>query len=73
MLKVDILLKIRQNKTLKNECCVAWNISPSTLQRWLQTNDPMLTRWDRLEFLCKSLGMDEPSDLVEKSVSHFNN
>lgn len=72
MLKNDILLKIRTNKVLKNQMCLAWDISPATLQRWLQDNDPALTQWDRLMFIAKSLGVDDPVDLVESSVSYFN-
>ena len=72
MLKTDILLKIRQNKLLKNQLCLSFDISPATLQRWLQTNDAALTRWDRLQFLATSLGVEDPSSLVENSVTHFN-
>ncbi len=72
MLKAEILLKIRQNKNLKNQICLAWDISPSTLSRWLINNDPVLTRWDRLQFLASNFGLEDPKDLLESSVSHFN-
>ncbi len=72
MLKKEIILKIRLNKSLKNQICMAWDISPSTLQRWLQNNDPALTTWERLSFLAANFNIEDPTLLLENSFSHFN-
>lgn len=51
---------------------MAWDISPSTLQRWLQNNDPALTTWERLSFLAANFNIEDPTLLLENSFSHFN-
>ncbi len=62
-----IIKKIRLNNLLKLDLCKVLNISPSTLQRWLDNNNPSLTRIDAMTCIAKHLGIsiEEVSNMPE--------
>ena len=61
------ILLIRKNLSVKLKIMVLWQISESTLYRWLDNNNPMLTNIDTIELLKTETNLQE-KDLLNTMV-----
>lgn len=59
----EVIARIRRNKYLKKDIENLLDVSSSTLQRYLDTNNPILTRIDCIVLICNHLGL-EMSDVT---------
>jgi len=72
MLKQDIIKKIRTNTRLKLEIALMLERSIPTIERMLNKNHLMLTRFDVLKKLAAELNIENFEDLLEKSEAYFS-
>lgn len=71
MLKKNFLNQIRTNKRLKVALMDHFDISNSTLYRWLDENDRSFTEYKSLQLIAGYLGVDDLEDLLE-SAGHVD-
>lgn len=72
MLKQDVIKKIRTNTRLKLEIALMLERSIPTIERMLNKNHVMLTRFDVLKKLAAELNVENVEDLLEKSEAYFS-
>jgi hypothetical protein len=65
ILKKSVLSGIRNNKRLKIALTDYFNISHTTLYRWLDGNATSFTEYQSLVLIASYLGVDEVQDLIE--------
>ena len=65
ILKNTVIKQIRSHKRLKVALLDYFNIAPSTLYRWLDSNDPSFTEYKSLQLIASYLGIDEVEELLE--------
>ena len=63
-LKPNIIARIRKSKHLKLELMIHFNISNSTLQLWLDTNNTKLTQFGSLLILMDHFNQSIVQDLI---------
>ncbi|HNQ82247.1 MAG TPA: hypothetical protein PKM34_01310 [Bacteroidales bacterium] len=66
-LKLSVNKRIRTNKRLKFALLDYFNISGSTLQRWLDSNDPSFTEYKSLQLIAAYLHVDDVEELLESA------
>lgn len=57
------LLKMNSHNVLKGRLCVAFDKGYHTVQRWINTNDVMLTTADSLRIIFEELGITQEQAL----------
>ena len=67
MLKKDFLNQIRANKRLKVALMNYFDISNSTLYRWIDENDRSFTEYNCLQIIASYLNVEDIADLLESS------
>lgn len=67
LLKKSVIYSIRNNKRLKIALTDYFNISHTTLYRWLDSNATSFTEYQSLVLIASYLGVDEVQDLIEPS------
>lgn len=63
-LKPEITHKIRNSKALKGLLIVHFNISSSTLQKWLREDNKNFIQYDSLEVIGAFIGVEQLTDLL---------
>lgn len=66
-LKKSVNKQIRTNKRLKVALLDYFGISGSTLQRWLDSNDPSFTEYKSLQLIASYLEVDDVEELLESA------
>lgn len=67
-LKGEIVKKIRRDKRLRAKMILKMDTTPSTLYRWLKTDNIMLTTAIALDIISNYLNVDS-AQLIEKEPS----
>jgi len=65
MLKKNFINQIRANKRLKVALMDYFDISNSTLYRWLDENDRSFTEYKSLQLIASYLGVDDIEDMLD--------
>jgi hypothetical protein len=73
MLKKHYLTQIRTNKRLKVALMNYFDISNSTLYRWLDENDRSFTEYNCLQLIAAYLKVDDVQDMLESAEQLQNN
>lgn len=73
MLKKHYLTQIRSNKRLKVALMNYFDISNSTLYRWLDENDRSFTEYNCLQLIAAYLKVDDVQDMLESAEQLHNN
>ena len=69
-LKPNIVARIRKSKHLKIQLLLLFNISPSTLQLWLDKNNSSFTQMNSLELLKEYFELNTIEELLD--INHEN-
>jgi len=69
-LKPNIVARIRKSKHLKIQLLLLFNISPSTLQLWLDKNNSSFTQMNSLELLKEHFELNTIEELLD--INHKN-
>jgi hypothetical protein len=73
MLKKQYLTQIRSNKRLKVALMNYFDISNSTLYRWMDENDRSFTEYNCLQLIAAYLKVDDVQDMLESAEQLHNN